>query len=234
MNPQLNLSDTQYIIWQTTALSIASALPQAQVGNDGYRPSVWNNPELNGQNSLPELFYITDYFGNNYFFDAIFKVEHTSQRKLTQHPVQTGANITDHSYQIPARLIMDIGVSDLMQAYIQDSDWSKMTTSRSVNAFQQLKKLQDTGQPFDVYTRLFHYQNMVIENMSAPEDYKSLYNLRASIAFQQIITASVAKIKVSADPQVIDVVPKGPQPALGSPDNSGNSNLRNFLTGFGK
>jgi hypothetical protein len=53
-----------------------------------------------------------------YFFDAILREDHTTQRRITEHPVQSGANINDYSYQMPARLILEIGMSDAMATLI--------------------------------------------------------------------------------------------------------------------
>ncbi|HEX4209508.1 MAG TPA: hypothetical protein VHY56_03880, partial [Candidatus Binataceae bacterium] len=44
-----------------------------------------------------------------YVFDAILRAEHQRELRKTEHPVQTGANITDHAYLLPARITLEIG-----------------------------------------------------------------------------------------------------------------------------
>jgi hypothetical protein len=129
------------------------------------------------------------------YFDAVFKVEHLSAREVASHPVQSGANISDHSYKIPATLTMDIGVSDVMANFNPLNVVLANSESRSVNAF--------TGMPITVYTRLKKYENMVLTKVRAMEDYKTRYELRAQIDFQQIIIAEgTGKSKVSLDSNV--------------------------------
>jgi hypothetical protein len=38
----------------------------------------------------------------NYYFDAVFNVEHEQRAVATKHPVQTGAAISDHMYLEPS------------------------------------------------------------------------------------------------------------------------------------
>jgi len=134
------------------------------------------------------------------YFDAVLRTEHLSARQITSHPVQTGANISDHSYKIPSTLSMDVGVSDVMANFNPMGLIFSNAKSKSVNAFEELIKIQDSGNPVTVYTRLKKYENMVIERVSAREDAKTLYELRAQIQLQEVIIATgVKKDKVSAD-----------------------------------
>jgi hypothetical protein len=207
-NPELNRGILNYsssvLDW-----SVAPSDDPA-TSSSGYHPKEWNSNNTFGDIYTFSMFYITDSEDNAYFFDGVFKVEHASQRKLTQHPVQTGANITDHSFQLPMRVTIEVGVSDVMDVY--ERRWSGSSTSKSVNAYQELKKLQDSGQPLSVTTRLYSYENMVIESITAHEDYKTISSLKALINFQQIITASVSTYKTSSKPMVTDQHAKGPLP----------------------
>jgi len=235
-NPNLGLTNTQYSPWKASAETIAGSayiFDPANVSNNPYRPKQWGEKEK-------LLFYITvkNYNGEeinyDYFFDGVLKTEHVNQRRITQHPVQVGANIADHSFQLPARLTMEIGVSDVMDCYKKSQEWIKYTSSRSINAFQELKKIQETGVALSVTTRLFTYDNMVIESISVPEDYRTLYTLRASIIFQQIITVQTSTVKISTTKQKTVETKKGPQQKITiSGNNSENSNLTNFLGNLG-
>jgi hypothetical protein len=236
-NPNLGLTNAQYSPWRASAEAIAGSsyiFDPANVGNTPYRPKQWNE-EL--------LFFLTasvydlntkEYSTRYYYFDGVLKTEHVNQRRITQHPVQVGANITDHSFQLPARLTMEIGVSDAMDCYSLSNDWTSETVGRSINAFQGLKKLQESGKSLSVTTRLFTYDNMVIESISVPEDYRTLYTLRASIIFQQIITVQISSTKISTMPHTVKQTFKGPQQKITvSGNNSGNSPLTNLLGNFG-
>lgn len=70
--------------------------------------------------------------------------------------------------------------------------------TRSVNAWQQLKAMQIERTPIDVVTRLQTYHNMIIEELSAPDDYQTLNALKCTVHLKQILFANVAEVKTSA------------------------------------
>ena len=76
------------------------------------------NPILD-LNSPPisSLVYLKTNIGG-WFFDAFLRSTHTSRLKITDHPVQTGAALTDHSYLEPQELTMEIGMSDAATSLI--------------------------------------------------------------------------------------------------------------------
>lgn len=230
-NPDLNINEDSGVDWNT---EIDDSAPEDDLyllddqntpsKSRGYRPKAWDEPETK------ELFYISDSKGNDYFFDGVFKTEHTSKRRLTQHPVQTGANITDHSYQIPMSLMLEVGVSDSMDVY--RLSWSGNAKSKSVNAYQKLREIQDSGQPLKVITRMCSYENMVIESVTIQEDYKSLYSMKAGISFQQIIISDVAMKKISASKQTTEVNTSATKQPLSA--NDYNSEFSKLLPGVTK
>jgi hypothetical protein len=223
-NPQLSLTNAQYSVWKISAEAIAGSSYIFDPGNvtfNPYRPKQWNEKLL---------FYLMDSDGKYYFFDAVLKTEHVNQRRITQHPIQVGANISDHSFQLPARLTMEIGVSDVMDCYNASYDWVSEEVGRSINAFQGLKKLQDSGQSLSVTTRLFTYDNMIIESISVPEDYRTLYSLRASIIFQQIITVQTSTTKTSLIKDTTNNTALGPvSTEILTIDNPYYSSAKNIL-----
>ena len=197
---QFSLTDAQYAPWRTVvnAVGLATMEPMSNPLK-GYRPKIWDTQEK-------AMFYMEDNEATSYFFDAVLKTEHVGTRRLTTHPIQTGSAITDHSYRIPSTLTMEIGVSDAMDCYSEYFDWKKGYGERSVNAYQALAKLRDSGEPLDVTTRLYVYKNMVIESLSAIEEYKTRNELRATVRFTEIIIAEgISSSKESIDPQVHDM-----------------------------
>ena len=232
MNPLLDLTDTQYAVWRVVALGNATnpqlletsqskeqyarwrSEAEMQARNDslpiskssgGYQPVQWSSEDDK------EMFYITDNQGTSYFFDAVFKTDMVKDRRITQHPVQTGANISDHSYQVPTKLMMEIGVSDIMSSY-STNQWE--SDSRSISAYEKIVDLQKMGQPLSVSTRLDEFENMVIISISVKEDSKTRYSLRAEITLQEILTATVVRKKISAASKITDKTGKGENPTI--------------------
>lgn len=137
-----------------------------------------------------------------YVFDAIMRARHGQRLQITEHPIQTGANISDHAYLLPAQLSLEVGISDAMDMYAPGM-WAG-NTSKSVSAYQTLLNLQAARTFVTVVTRLRTYTNMMIEDISPEEDQKTFASLRCTITFKQVFTASVAVQAISARPNTTD------------------------------
>jgi hypothetical protein len=134
-----------------------------------------------------------------YVFDATFRIGHSQEAVPTQNPIQTGANSTDHVRLDPARIVLEIGMSDAMQSYI--SGQFTGNSSRSVSAFQVLDALRAQRIPLTVTTRLKTYTNMIITNIPVQDTVRTRWGLRTPVYFQQIFVSNVATLTVSARPQ---------------------------------
>lgn len=142
-----------------------------------------------------------------WFFDAFLRLDHTSKLTITTHPVQTGANISDHAYLEPKELTIEIGMSDTAKSLADnqfEGGWS-----RSVKAYEILRSLQASRIPMQVLTRLGVYQNMLIETITVPDDYRTLYGLRATITMKEILVATVQTVKISSNPHITDSTNRG-------------------------
>lgn len=135
-------------------------------------------------------------------FDAVLRARHSQGLQITEHPIQTGANISDHAYLLPFRLTLEIGMSDAMAQY-KTGMWVG-ASSKSVSAYQTLLKLQAARVFLTLTTRLQTYQNMLIEEITPEEDSKTIAGLRATISFKQVFTATVATQDESARPNTTD------------------------------
>lgn len=132
----------------------------------------------------------------NYVFDATLRVVHSRRLRKTQHPVLTAANISDHAFVEPARVTIDIGMSDAMAAF-SSGMWTQSAT-KSISAFQVLKQLQVDRILVTLTTRLDTYVNMLVTDVSAPDDVRTRHGLRASVTLEEIIAGSVASISSSS------------------------------------
>lgn len=144
-----------------------------------------------------------------WFFDAILRSNHTSTLTITEHPVQTGSTVSDYAFMQPRKLSMDIGMSDVAKSFIPgqfDGFWS-----RSAQAYEILKSLQSMRIPFQVLTRLGLYQNMLIQNMVAPDDYTTLHGLKCTVDLQELLVATVSVVQISSDPATTDNSTQGSQ-----------------------
>lgn len=156
------------------------------------------------------------------YFDGIMRTEHVSRIRPTQYPVQTGVTKTDHAIIEPAELTIEIMMSDCyttsfvandafldslyesLKHIVLYSNFVKIERdivsgeNRSAKTWMTLKAMQLSRQPLVVETRLENYENMLIEELSAPDDVKTLNALKATVRLREIIVADVADTQVSA------------------------------------
>jgi hypothetical protein len=240
---------------------IVGVLPLPPVyAKAAWRPSEWAQPALTMitaplSAALPgSTSAQTDPFGNPlpsapqytqaiYVFDAVLRAEHSQELRRTEHPIQTSASspvasITDHAYQLPARVTLEIGMSDAMQGYSADMWWTG-ASSKSVNAYQILLNLLKQRTLVTLTTRLDTYQNMLVESIRPTETAKTLHGLRATVVFGQLFFAGMSiqpgAIVASTDdtaqansarPQTTDNTPAGTtQPTSVPPDLTAHHSL---------
>ncbi|SFE43349.1 hypothetical protein SAMN04487969_102496 [Paenibacillus algorifonticola] len=163
--------------------------------------------DLNAPN-IRRLVYLKTNIGG-WFMDAFIRSTHTSRLKITSHPTQVGANVTDHAYLEPRELVMEVGMTDVAKSIIKGQFTGGY--SRSVQAFKVLKALQASRVPIQVHTRLGTYQNMLIEVISAPDDYKTMFGLRCTVTMRELLVAQVKTVKISARPTVTSDANRGVQ-----------------------
>ena len=134
-----------------------------------------------------------------YVFDSIMQVEHLQRVEKTQHPIQTGANISDHAFNMQARVTLAIGMSDAMDSFTP-GQWTG-DSSKSVNCYQTLKailKARGAPSPLTITTRLDVYTNMLLIELSAPDSVETQFGLKATAVFEETLTGTVATQQVSS------------------------------------
>lgn len=124
-----------------------------------------------------------------YYFDAFTKENHSGSVRVTEHPVQGGANISDHAYNLPDKLTLEILVSDSVESIVAGQ--FSGSKSKSITAYEVLRSLKERRVLVSVRTRLHYYTNMIIENMSVSDDYKSANSLRCTVSLRQVMMAVV-------------------------------------------
>lgn len=158
------------------------------------------------------------------YFDGIMQTEHTRRVKPTQYPVQTGVQMTDHAIVEPAELSIDVMMTDtetntyvsmdpLLNAIYKGAQMLSMyknfTTlctpspavlgeGRAAQTWKTLEAMLISRVPLQVDTRLEQYENMIITEISAPDDVKTLNAFRCTVRLQEIFFAETAETQVSA------------------------------------
>lgn len=168
-------------------------------------------PVFQGQSTSSTVVPVT----TTYVFDAVLALEHEQRAEKTQHPVQTGATISSHAFIMPARLMLEVGMSDAMAAYSDLSNDANQITafsgnpSKSVAAYQQMITFMYARQPLTVTTRLRTYQNMIITSVRPREDHRTITGLRMIVELEQIFTAYVSSVPFSSRGNITDSTGQG-------------------------
>lgn len=148
--------------------------------------------------------------------DVTIEEHHTDTITLTDHPIETGASITDHAYVNPSELTMRCAWSNSNS--IVDSIVSGSLLSGSISSandlYRQLLALQSSRVPFDVVTGKRTYSNMLIKSLAVTTDKDSENALIVTAVLRQVIivqtsTASVPDSAVQADPSSTGSVQSG-------------------------
>jgi hypothetical protein len=151
--------------------------------------------------------------------DCTLEERHTDRLQVTQHPVELGANISDHAFMLPFELSLRYGFSNSTffdPIYVQ-------------TIYQLLRGLQQTRIPFDIITGKRVYDSMLLLEISTSTDARTEDALMVELHCQQvlIVSTSVAVIGPTAaqqsPEQTAGTLQTGQQQALpaGSPNISG-------------
>jgi hypothetical protein len=169
------------------------------------------------------LVYLKSSIGG-YFFDAIFSEDYVFETVITQHPVQSGANVNDHLYQQPATITFDVGVSNCLGSIVKGQfDGLKVRTASAFAIFQMLQKIAPQIEVDAVIDGvIFPFFPMVIKSLKIRRDKSTQNALRMTVVMQQIILADAISQEIavprsyvwdltSGDPQTTDQTNSGTQ-----------------------
>lgn len=106
---------------------------------------------------------------------------------------------------------------------------SQVGNGRSAKAWEALKAMQLARTPITVETRLQTYSNMLIEELSAPDDYTTLHALKCTVRLREIIFAGVAETKVSARAAATADASKSGQTPVATGDGPNKTGARAIL-----
>lgn len=108
---------------------------------------------------------------------------------LTQHPVESGATITDHAFQRPCEVEMQVGFSN---ATAQDPGYARAV-------YQEFLAWRDSRDPRDVFTGKRAYQNMLPTDIGVETDARSEEILLVSVRLQQLTIVATQTTGTGSD-----------------------------------
>jgi hypothetical protein len=126
--------------------------------------------------------------------DVTIEERGVDQMRLTEHPVEMGANITDHAYKMPARLTLTVGFSN--------SGLKAAFNPKYIDTqYQNFLSLQASRQPFGIQTGKRLYKNMLIVSLMQVTDEKYENALFLVLECQEILMATTQVVSVPPSSQ---------------------------------
>lgn len=141
--------------------------------------------------SLPEV----NFFGD-LRIDTTIEESYEDTLEVTEHPVEEGAAITDHSFKRPMQLVLRCGWSDSnpLAAINAFNSLFSGGSAAGLNyvdgVYSELLALQESRTPFEVSTGLRLYDSMLITSLFVRRDQRTRFALRVEATLQQVIIVS--------------------------------------------
>ncbi|GLQ96480.1 phage baseplate protein [Dyella mobilis] len=116
--------------------------------------------------------------------------------EITDHPIEQGADITDHAFKRPSIVTARYGWSN--SGSIFNLTTGGIVSSDPVDIYNQLLALQASRQPFTLQTGKLSYDNVLIKTIEQLTDMKTENALSVTITFKQIIIVSLQATTLQA------------------------------------
>jgi hypothetical protein len=147
-------------------------------------------------------------------FQANVTIEerHLDELAITEHPVEQGAAITDHSFKRPASVVIRAGWSNSRKEANGNPNYV-------LEVYDGFLALQATRFPFEILTGKRAYLNMLIQRLQVTTDESSENALMMVCECREVIIASTQIVTVG-DPSLMA------SPSInGAPQNFGTKSL---------
>lgn len=170
---------------------------------------------------------------------AVKKETHEFKNIVTDHPVEEGYNISDHSRPEPEQVTMECTISNTpvsrsqQTQAVRSGQYTFNTTSEEAGAigdtngyaigqWRELKKLRDAGAIVKVVTTLGDYESMAITSISLPREAKNYDAIQFTISFKKIrvVKNKLTKQTESRDPRAQSKKKTGAQTKKGDQDET--------------
>lgn len=148
------------------------------------------------------------------FADVTVEEKHKDELKITEHPTEVGAPISDHAYKEPPELQMKVGWSESagkLNGLVGNTILSEITGLIAV--YETLQQLQNNAVLLVISTGKRLYSNMLIKSLSCTTDLQSENSLMIDITFKKVIIVSTSETVVAVENQ------KDPASTAGVSDN---------------
>jgi len=128
-------------------------------------------------------------------FDASLNEGISRSAEVTKHPVEQGADITDHVRVLPRTITIQGWVSNNPIQFAASQRTGPAPRSIVADAYQALEQIMDAKTPVRVVTDLRNFDDMILANIDASRDKDTGQILDATITLEQIIIATTETVE---------------------------------------
>lgn len=121
--------------------------------------------------------------------DAAIAERHSQECLISDFPVETGADISDHVRPKPR-------VLDVEGFVTATPPGGAPNFGRPVEVAQQLEKLRLDATPCRILTSLRSYDNMVLQSLQIPRDSRTTEALRFSATFREVLLVETQTVAI--------------------------------------
>lgn len=121
---------------------------------------------------------------NGYELDVAVSEEHSFESDVTQHPVEDGADVTDHIRERPIAVRLEGIVSDTPLGDLARRRGTDALPSD--DAFARLLAIRGARRSVTIETALKTYTNMALQSLTVPRDARTGAALRFTALFCQL------------------------------------------------
>lgn len=141
-------------------------------------------------NLLPLIFVRPRSIGG---FTANVTVEEVARDEvvLTDHPVEQGAQVSDHAFKKPVSIVIRCAYSNSAAQALGNPNYVQDT-------YQKFLTLQATLEPFDVVTGKRSYRNMMMLGLTVTTDQKYEYALNMTVDCREVILVQTQSTSLPA------------------------------------
>lgn len=131
---------------------------------------------------------------------AIFEEVHVDSVRMTEHPVEIGAAITDHAYMQPREVLIRCGWSNsTLQTFVSaiksiskelfgsSASASAVASDYVSSVYDKLRALMERRTPIYIFTGMCQYNNMLIVGLHVTRDASTSQALLVEIRCRQLI-----------------------------------------------
>lgn len=168
--------------------------------------------------------------------DASLTELHEAKVQITDHPIEDGADISDHVRVLPKRVRITGLKTNTPVVFLA----SLQTDSDAAEQYHQdLITMLEAGLLVSVVTTLHTYDNMVIESISVPRDAAKGNVVEATIILREmfIVASEVAPVTEPVNPSdgaAVDTGKSGPPKAAPTPTADKGGSILGQLSGVGR